>query len=112
MFRTMSREAASQGEARSIFRDLPGEHRATALRAVQRFLAPLSIAACSMTSVAEVEEFRTILSDMLKGIDTTAAQMEAEAEPELTEDDCDCHERSWYGPVHDTACPLAGRPRR
>jgi hypothetical protein len=27
------------------------------------------------------------------------------------EDSCDCAERSWYGPEHDSACSLAGMPR-
>jgi hypothetical protein len=26
-------------------------------------------------------------------------------------DDCDCAERSWYRPWHDSACPLAGEER-
>ena len=25
-------------------------------------------------------------------------------------EDCTCQERSWYGSVHDSACPLAGKP--
>lgn len=29
--------------------------------------------------------------------------------PEPDEDDCDCADRSWYGPQHDTACPLYGK---
>ena len=30
---------------------------------------------------------------------------------EITNDDCTCDERSWYGPYHDSACPLAGKKR-
>lgn len=26
-------------------------------------------------------------------------------------EDCTCDDRSWYGPYHDSACPLAGWPR-
>ena len=26
-------------------------------------------------------------------------------------DQCDCNDRSWYGDWHDSACPLAGKPR-
>lgn len=29
----------------------------------------------------------------------------------ITDNDCTCAERSWYGDTHDTACPLAGRRR-
>jgi hypothetical protein len=30
---------------------------------------------------------------------------------DVTEEDCDCADRSWYGEEHDSACPLAGQPR-
>lgn len=40
------------------------------------------------------------------------APVDDEAEDEPSEDDCDCNERSWYGDWHDSACPLAGKPRK
>lgn len=34
-----------------------------------------------------------------------------DAEIAADEAECDCSERSWYGPEHDSACPLAGQKR-
>ena len=76
MFRLMLQEAKNQSEPVSIFRGLPAAKQAIALRALQRFLAPLSIAACSMTTVQALEEFRTVIGDIVTGVDVMAAQLE------------------------------------
>lgn len=77
IFRQMIQEARNQGEASSIFRDVrPKAAQVEALRAVQRFLAPLAIAAACMTSTAEVEQLRDALCTINTGIDTRANEME------------------------------------
>ena len=47
-------------------------------------------------------------------LDTLLQEIETEDEEdeEDEEEECDCLDRSWYGPKHDTACPLAERPRK
>lgn len=47
----------------------------------------------------------------LKIIDEFEEGSESERSPDPDEDDCDCLDRSWYGSVHDSACPLAGKTR-
>jgi len=80
LFATMLREARTQSEARRMF-DFRPHIAAEALRAVQRFLAPLNIAAQSMTDRDAVEKFREALNEMVQDIDRTAAQLEAGTEP-------------------------------
>ena len=108
MFATMIQEARNQGEASWLVREFgPPARRAEVLRAVQRFLAPLAIAANCMTTREMVEQFRDTIATLNTGVDKLAGELESEP----TEDDCDCADRSWYGDVHDSACPLAGRER-
>jgi hypothetical protein len=76
IFRTMLREALNQSDALSLFDCLPFDLQAQALRAVQRFLAPLNIAAQCMTTKEAVEEFREAFSRIVVDIDKTAAGKE------------------------------------
>lgn len=77
MFKTMLREAITQSDASTLF-DCVGtvERTALALRAVQRFLAPLNIAAQCMTNNQAVEQFREALNKIVQDIDRTAGQRE------------------------------------
>jgi len=48
----------------------------------------------------------------LEGLTIEDLQAEHEDEDDDDEDDdCTCDERSWHGPEHDSACPLAGKVR-
>lgn len=79
MFRTMLDELKRQGKAESMFDAIVGgDVEAGCLRAVQRFLAPLTIALSAATSVAEIKELRGVVTDMLSDVDRTAAQRERE----------------------------------
>ena len=77
MFAMMLREAKMQAEARTLF-DCLGTVRKTAqaLRAVQRFLAPLNIACQCMTNREAVERFREALNQIVQDIDKTAGERE------------------------------------
>lgn len=77
MFKTMLHQAVIQSEARTLFDSL-GTVRQTAkaLRAVQRFLAPLNIACQCMTNREAVERFREALNQIVQDIDKTAGERE------------------------------------
>jgi hypothetical protein len=63
------------------------------------------------------EDFESAIGDLIcdllhlaarKGMDSAAIHQHARGmfEQELAEDEgCDCADRSWYGPYHDTQCP-------
>lgn len=76
MFKTMMHAALNQSEAASLFYCLPFDLQAQALRAVQRFLAPLNIACQCMTDKHAVELFRESLNQIVQDIDKTASAME------------------------------------
>jgi hypothetical protein len=77
MFQVMLREAVTQSGAVTLF-DCLGtvERTALALRAVQRFLAPLNIAAQCMTNREAVEQFREALNQIVQDIGRVAGQRE------------------------------------
>lgn len=63
----------------------------------------------------EVSSSDTVVAPSGKRITKEQAEARAGLIPEsdwIDEEDCDCADRSWYGPQHDSACPLAGRDRR
>ena len=68
-----------------------------------------------MEWIAEADQKRTECADSemeyWRGV-RDGLQRVLNAIPEPTEDDCDCDERSWYGSLHDSDCPLAGKPRQ
>lgn len=83
IFATMLREAKMRGEAQTLFDCLDTNHirrdlrqTALALRAVQRFLAPLNIAAQCMTNREAVEHFREAINQIVQDINKTAAERE------------------------------------
>lgn len=62
----------------------------------------------------EVSSSDTVVAPSGKRITKEQAEARAGLIPEsdwIDEEDCDCADRSWYGPQHDSACPLAGRDR-
>lgn len=86
MFDLMLAEASRQGQAKSIFGDiLPQRQELDALRAYQRFLAPLAIAANAMTTREAVERFRDAVTELSSGLARFADQLERE----IAEDDAD-----------------------
>ena len=90
IFKGMLAEARSQGVARRLFGSLSDEDRAQALREVQRFFAPLAVAAQAMTSVEEVEQLREAMADIIADINKTASEIEndlAWAAGEVEEED-------------------------
>lgn len=76
MFKTMLRDALNQSDALMLFDCLPFDRQAQALRAVQRFLAPLNIACQCMTNKHAVELFREALNQIVQDIDKTAGDKE------------------------------------
>lgn len=65
-------------------------------------------------SIGEV--FGPIIPGELERWEGIAHAIEGEEDEVESDDDedsseCDCGDRSWYGQVHDTACPLAGQPK-
>lgn len=82
MFDLMIREAQNQGQPRSIFRDLAQPQELEALRALQRFLAPLAIAANSMTDAKTIGRFRDVVTELSSDL----AKYADEIERELAED--------------------------
>lgn len=76
IFRQMIQEARNQGEASAIVYGIPATKRVEVLRAIQRFLAPLAIAANCMTNAEMVEQFRDAITAINAGIDTRASEME------------------------------------
>lgn len=85
MFDLMIREAKNQGQPSSIFRDLAQPQELEALRALQRFLAPLAIAANSMTNSKAVERFRDVVAELASDL----AKYADEVEREIREDEDD-----------------------
>lgn len=77
------------------------------LRAVQGLLAPLNIAIQSATSEQEILDFRATLHAIVTNLDTKATALELE-DARADEDECDCDDRSWHGPEHDSECPCTG----
>jgi hypothetical protein len=83
IFTQMLREARTQAE--DVFRatrsGMSETGEAEALRAVQRWFAPLAIAAHSMTSREAVERFREAMGEILAGLEAQAVRAEKELEP-------------------------------
>jgi hypothetical protein len=89
MFRQMLDNAQAQGDARGMFTRQEG--RAELLREVQRWFAPLTIAASCATTVPAIEELRGVMTDMLTALDQEAQRVErvmweAEDALEMSED--------------------------
>jgi len=83
LFRNMLEQARLEARARNLFGEsLPPDLEPVALRTVQRFLAPLNIAAQCMVTTTAVEQFRDVLHQMVQDIDCTAARMERDLEEE------------------------------
>jgi len=80
MFKTMLLQSQTQAQAKDLFDCIweTADERLelAALRAVQRFLAPLNIAAKCMTSREAVEQFRDALNWIVEDIDRTANGLE------------------------------------
>ena len=79
MFAMMLREAKMHAEAQTMFDCLDTVRTrklAVALRAVQRFLAPLNIACQCMTNREAVDQFREALNQIVQDIDKTAGEWE------------------------------------
>ena len=72
IFRHMIHEAENQSDALVMFGFLECREQAQALRSIQRFLAPLNIAAQCMTDGKSVEQFRDLFNRILRDIDKTA----------------------------------------
>jgi hypothetical protein len=85
MFRQMLRETRNQGDARTMFTPSADDRRAELLRDVQRWFAPLTIAANSATTVDAINELRAAMSDMLSAIDQEAARLERGVEDDPTD---------------------------
>jgi hypothetical protein len=83
IFRGMLREARRNG--RALFESLKLPEELEALREVQRFLSPLSMAAHTMLSPVEVEAFRTALGEIVESIAKTISEIETD----LAEDEND-----------------------
>lgn len=77
IFRNMLGEALNQSKALTLFDCLPDDLQAQALRAVQRFFAPLNIACQCMVNKQAVEEFREAMNKIVQDIDHTAFDKEA-----------------------------------
>jgi hypothetical protein len=77
MFRTMIQDAGTQSNPRCMFDDREPADRAELMRQVQRWFAPLTIAANCATSVAAIERLREVMSGMLSGIDREAQRLES-----------------------------------
>lgn len=82
IFKTMLREAQNQSDADCIFDCLPVDLQTQALRSIQRFLAPLNIAAQCMTNKLAIEQFRDAINLIVQDIDQTAGEREQMAEEE------------------------------
>lgn len=78
IFKTMLEELKRQGKAENWFESFSVTREAEALRSIQRFLAPLAIALNAATSVAEIEELRGAVTDVLGDVDRAAAEKERE----------------------------------
>src|SRR5262249_34698791 len=85
MFQQMIAEAKRQADMNRLFDELSYREQATALRALQQFFAPLTIAANCATTVVAIEELRGLMTDVLAAINLRAAQLEND----LAEDEAD-----------------------
>lgn len=74
----MLRDAREQANARLIFEGFEPVYQAQALRRVQRWFAPLAVALNAASSVVEIEQLRSLMTDILADIDQTAAAREDE----------------------------------
>lgn len=85
LFRNFLSEFKTQAQPRAMFGEflVPGQELA-ALRAVQRFFAPLAICANSATMIPEIEELRAVLADLsselCRWINELDAQVQADPE--------------------------------
>jgi hypothetical protein len=77
IFRTMLAEARTQGDPEILFSQMSDQRELEALRAVQRFLAPLAIAANAMHSGAMVEQFREAITEISVRVAGAVTKMEA-----------------------------------
>lgn len=80
MFRLMLADAKQQAQASRMFDCLTADQEARALRSVQRWFAPLAIAANSATSLEAIEQLRSLMSDILGDINQTALAIENDLE--------------------------------
>jgi len=78
MFRTMIEDAGRQGVGLLFARLTDRAMRAEALRDVQRWFAPLTIAANAASNPAEMERLRDVMAAILSEIDQTAYRIESE----------------------------------
>lgn len=72
-------------------------------------------------AIKDVEDVRTLISHIHAALDgqewnSGTAEYIADKLRDFgleirNPDDCDCDDRSWHGPQHDSACPLAGLDR-
>jgi hypothetical protein len=60
------------------------------------------------TEFAE-REFET--ESEMRGAYNAILDLLEDTEPTRGDMECDCADRSWYGPEHDSACPFAGQLR-
>ena len=72
MFRGMLAQAKIQGDSLDQHEEL------AALRAFQRFFAPLTIALNCATTAGEINELRAIMADALAVIDRRATELEGQ----------------------------------
>ena len=93
IFKQFAKDAANAGEylSAALYRAQTGPgcwentpeiyaRRAAVLRAIQEYLAPVTIALQCATSVAEVEQVREVMAETLKRVDTWAAEFEGLSE--------------------------------
>ena len=79
VFRQMLAEAQRRATpAANMFADLADAQRARALRDLQRWFAPLTVATQCATRVPQIEDVRNLMADILTAIDTLAASLEAD----------------------------------
>lgn len=63
-----------------------------------------------VTAVIEIEECEDTadyIAGIISGNLCSGDSLKTLWSKELTENDCDCGERSWYGEGHDEECPLS-----
>jgi hypothetical protein len=87
IFKGMLAEAMAQAKASRMFDDIPEASVAEALRAVQRWLAPLTVAINAATSVPDIERVREVMTDILADIDKTAFAIENKIDEAAAADD-------------------------
>jgi hypothetical protein len=79
LFRMMLRDAKMQANMRTMFAR-SDDDRAELLREVQRWFAPLTIAANCATTRDAIGELREAMSDMLAALDKEARRLESKLE--------------------------------